>query len=43
MSNTCEIFIPLYVTSKVSSLKRVPWHSSHTKCKSAINCIPTVT
>src|SRR5574344_107229 len=32
-----------YLTSKVSFLKRLPWHDSHSSCRSAMNCISMVT
>ena len=39
---TSLIFFPWNLTSRISRLKRSPWHSSHTSSRSAINCISTV-
>src|SRR6201992_1486364 len=43
MPSTSWMFLPLYLTSRMPALYRVPLHSSHGSSMSARNCISTVT
>ncbi len=42
MFRMSSMFLPSNCTSRISFLKRLPLHTSHSKCTSAINCISTV-
>ena len=40
MFSTSSIFFPLYLTSRISGLKRFPPQASQSMVTSAMNCIP---
>ena len=42
ISSTSLMFLPLYSISSTSCLYLFPWHDSHSRTISAINCISTV-